>query len=453
MSELLKLQEKKRGLAAKIRTKADEANDEKRDWTSEDEQEWTRINDEYNEVRDQVAELHDRQEKLSRALEIEGDTDEPEGRSLIGRPNATASPSGKSRAELESLALSGWIRSVNDVDPSEDEQDAADELGYRLARRGFDAQLLESRHVNGPPVWASNGTQSRTREFRAQSVGTASAGGYTVPQGFVAELERRMLDFNGPRQVARIIRTSSGNTLPWPTVDDTSNTGADIAENAAVSEQAVTFGEVQLSAYKRTSGAILVSQELLEDTGINLTAELVDLMGERLGRRTAAKYTTGTGSSQEQGVVTGASAGVTTASATAIAADEIKDLVHSLDPAYRRSGSTGFMAHDNVWLAIRKLKDGDSRYLWQDSIQAGQPDRLEGFPVVVNQNMDSSIATGNDTVLFGDFSKFIIRDVNQIRFYRLDELYRANDQTGFMAFLRTDSRVLQANAIKKLTQV
>jgi HK97 family phage major capsid protein len=409
------------------------------------------VNAAYNELRDQVDSKVALQAKRDRAAEIQSDLEKPAVLRQVGRPDATGKPVAN-ESELRMEALSGWIRSSNGYDASQSEQEAAQALGLSLGRSQFDLSLLPSRSVNGAPIWSSNGGQSRTRETRAQSVGTNSGGGFTVPEGFVAELERRMLDFNGPRQVARVIRTGSGNILPWPTANDTGNSGADIAENGGIAAQDVVFGEVQLSAYKRTSGAILVSQELLEDTGINLVAELIDIMGERLGRRTAAKYTTGTGSGQEQGIVTGATEGVTTVSPSAIAADEIKNLVHSLDPAYRRSPSTGFMAHDNVWLAVRKLKDSQNRYLWQDSIQLGMPDRLEGFPVTINQSMAAAVSTGNVSMLFGDFSKFVIRDVNAIRFYRLDELYRANDQTGFMAFLRTDSRVLQPEAIKTLQQ-
>ena len=112
------------------------------------------------------------------------------------------------------------------------------------------------------------------------------------------------------------------------------------------------------------------------------------------------------------------------------------------------------MMHDNIILALRKLKDSTNQYLWQPGLQAGAPDRLLGFPVAVNNNMASSMAANALTVLFGAFRKFVVREVRSIRYYRLEERYRDNDQTGFVAFHRYDSRVLDAgtNPIKVLKQ-
>lgn len=115
-------------------------------------------------------------------------------------------------------------------------------------------------------------------------------------------------------------------------------------------------------------------------------------------------------------------------------------------------GNTGFMFHDNILLALRKLKDTTNQYLWQPSMQSGVADRLHGYPYTINQNMQSSVATGTKTILFGDFSKFVIRDSGTLRFYRLEELYRANDQVGFIAFMRSDSECIQTAAIKHLIQ-
>lgn len=444
--------EEKRAVATEIRRLADLSNDADYKWSAEDEQTWVRANEDWSRIEGEMKELEAVKARNDRAAELAASIDgySVQGeRSKVGREDAVGSQATLDRGALEARAIAGWCRLANDIEPTDEQRDAAAQCGIRLESRGIDLMLGESRSVNGEPEWRTGASRLETR---AQSVGTPSAGGYTVSTGLIPQIERRMVAFNGPRQVASILRTSSGNPLTMPTMDDTSNSGADIAENAGVSEQAFALGQITLSSYKHTSGALLVSQELLEDNESNLEALIPDLLGERLGRRQAAKFTTGTGSSQAQGIVTGASAGVTAASATAIAADEIKNLLHSVDPAYRDAPSAGFMFHDNVLLAIKKLKDGNNRYLWQDSIALGTPDRLEGKPVTVNQNMASSIAASAVTILFGDFSKFWIRDVRSMRLYRLDELYRANDQTGFMAFIRSDSKVIQPNAIKKLTQ-
>ena len=142
----------------------------------------------------------------------------------------------------------------------------------------------------------------------------------------------------------------------------------DSAENTQDSEQDMTFGVMTLDAYKYTSKIVRVSVELLQDSAFNLGAELGSLLGERLGRIQNTHATTGTGSSQPNGVVTASALGKTAASATAITTDEIIDLFHSVDRAYR--GNSSFMAADSTVAAIRKLKDGDSQYLWQPGLQA-----------------------------------------------------------------------------------
>lgn len=453
--DVKKLFEEKRQLGTEIRELNDLYNKEGREWTGEDEQKWERVNAAYDEKATALTDAQERQDRADRVAEVTAqDAEELYPKRKVAKRDATA-PAGEPNEPahiLEERALSGWLRQANGVEPTAEERAAAEASGINIDRAGYGFKLGESRAANGRPMWLTGGGSRLTAESRAMSAGTATEGAETVPQGFVAELERAMVAYNGPRQVARILRTDAGNLLKWPTATDVANSGRQEAENAAVNATDFTTGEIDVSAFKQSSDVILVSQELLEDSGVNLASEVNAMLAERIGRGQNAAFTTGTGSGAPQGIVTGASAGVTAASATVIAPDEIKNLVHSVDPAYRGLPSVGFMMHDNVLLAVRKLKDGDNRYLWQDSIQLGQPDRLEGFPVTVNQAMASTIATTAVTMLFGAFEKFLIRDVRDVRLYRLEELYRANDQTGFVAFLRSDSRVLQAAAIKKLTQ-
>jgi len=151
--------------------------------------------------------------------------------------------------------------------------------------------------------------------------------------------------------------------------------------------------------------------------------------------------------------VTKSTLGVTAASATAIAADELIGLIHSIDPAYRALGC-GFMCHDSILLHIRKLKDGESRYLLQFGLQQNMPDSILGYTVTNNQDMQSSVATGTKTMLFGRLGDYKIRRVNQVRMYRLEERYRDADQDGFLAFVREDGNLLNAGTatVKHLLQ-
>jgi HK97 family phage major capsid protein len=148
-------------------------------------------------------------------------------------------------------------------------------------------------------------------------------------------------------------------------------------------------------------------------------------------------------------VVTGSSAGVTAASATAIAVDDLLGLVHSLDRAYRPQAQ--FMVNDAILLAIRKLKDGQQRPIFTESYIVGEPDRILGYPVIVNNSMDGTMAATKKTVLFGDFSKFVVRDALDIQVIRMDERFGEYGQVAFTAFQRSDSKVLISAAIKRLT--
>jgi HK97 family phage major capsid protein len=295
-------------------------------------------------------------------------------------------------------------------------------------------------------------------EERAQGAGTGAAGGYTVPQGFWAKVTETLKYFGGMTGVAEILNTDTGNAIPWPTNDDTTNVGAILAENSQITGQDVTFGQKTLNAYTYTSKLILVSLQLLQDTGIDLEGFLARKIGERLGRIYNTHLTTGTGSAQPQGFVTGATVGKTTASATAITYNEVVDLEHSVDAAYRAGGRCRYMFHDLVLAYLRKVRDdvggaGLGRPLWQPSVAAGVPDTFNGFAYTVNNDMDSTVATTKKTMAFGDFNAhYVIRQVSGGTVMRLAERYADFLQVGFFGFGRLDGLVQDASAVKVMQQ-
>jgi HK97 family phage major capsid protein len=361
----------------------------------------------------------------------------------------------KNVRDARALALQAWLRTGEGRNLKPEHRDACRAMGIDPQSKEIELSSGEFRY--GEPAWASQG-RNIMREFRAGlDVANAGAGQETIPEGFMAELERRTLAFGVVRNVCRVVKTATGNELPWPTVDDTGNTGALLAEATTIGTSVdPTFAAVTFNAYKYSSKAVFISQELLEDSAFNLGVEIASLLGERLGRIEGSETTTGTGSSRTKGVVTCAGTGVTSAVATVITADEVINLVHSLDPSYRSLSSVGFQMHDTAVNYLRKLKDANGMYLWQSGMQAGAPDRLLGFPVLVNQSMEPLVSnlpvTAKKHILFGAYEKYIIRDVAAVRFYRLDERYRDTDQTAFVAFKRMDGDTIQANALKVLLQ-
>ena len=430
------LREKRAEIAKRIRELADIANDDKQEWTAEYEEQFKDANKDYDDLTRKI-------EIAERAEQVQKEIDEVQERVMASdkevRPDIPDEKSNVITLEDRANALQGWLRVQSGLDPEERHLEAAKKTGVNLYRNSLDINLeTDYRKV--------------LREYRAYESTSAGAGGETIPAGFVNQFEQALLQYGGVRGVATVIRTASGNQLTYPTANDTGNVGALLAENTQVSEQNVATSSLTLDAYKYTSKLVRVSTELLEDSAFNLVNWLGAVLGERIGRALAAAFATGTGSSQPNGIVTASTAGVTAASTTAITADELIGLYHSVDPAYRVNAT--WMMHDNVILAIRKLKDGDNQYLWQPGLQAGVPDRLLGAPVIVNQQMASTIEASAKTVLFGQMSKYIIRDVASLRLLRLVERYADYDQQGFVAFSRHDGDLLDAGThpVKHLVQ-
>ena len=290
-------------------------------------------------------------------------------------------------------------------------------------------------------------------ELRGQTTSPDSAGGFLVPQEFSNELDMASLFTGEVERLAKKLNTAGGALLDYPTINDTATDAALTAEAAAVGVQDMTFANAQLSAYNYAS-QVKVSMQLLQDNAFDLNAFLAEAMGERIARSTNGAFTTGTGSSQPQGIITGATLGNTAASATAIAADDILDLIHSIDPSYRNKPTFGLMAHDNVIAAIRALGIGSSNDfpIFIPSMEAGQPDKLFGFNLYYNNDMESSIATGNKTLLAADFSKFVVRSAGGVQMVRLNERYMDELEIGFVSYARKDSKVLDTRAVKYLAQ-
>ena len=290
------------------------------------------------------------------------------------------------------------------------------------------------------------------KEFRAQSAGVNSEGGFTVDSAFFAELNKSMKAF-GPMLdpgVTRQIVTGTGANLEWPTMDDTSNKGALLAENTQDSASNLVFAQKQLDAFKYTSGIFRVSEELLQDSELDIEGIVRDAMAERIGRIANEHLTTGTGSGQPNGILTATTSGVTADSATLLDADELLDLFHSVDPAYRQLGSA-WMWNDTTLKAIRKLKDGQGNYLWQaPDLRTGEPGTFLGSPYVINQDMPG-IEASSTPVLFGNMDRYVVRRVKEFAIKRLVERYADFYQVGFVGFTRLDGELIDAGSTRKLT--
>ncbi len=469
MANLKDLQDKRLDLANKIQDFA-KAEDSKGDagWSAETTTAWEALNADYDATKASLDSESDRaqkaeERKVANAKRLEEISNyQPSITNRIGRDDGSLEKGPKNGKtfgvaadpdshELYATALQGWmLNQVDDSAVTDAHVTAAKSCGMNLRSRNLDIKLSNSRDFK--KVRNSFRAGQVTNALSSQ---TGASGGFTFGETFIGNLELAMLAFGGMLQVADVIRTTTAEPMRWPTANDTTNTGRQLGETAAVTNTSdPAFAQVLWNSYKFTSDEILVPYELLRDNAVNLLDNISEMLGMRLGRIQNTKATNGLGANTMKGITVAAALGVTAASATAIAFDELIDLEHSLDPSRRSMPGVGYMFNDGILKALRKLKDGQGRYLWQAGANTGAPDTLNTRPYTINQDMQATIATGTTTILFGQFSQYKIRQVNNIRLYRLVERYRENDQDAFLAFIEADGNLLDAgdHPVKKLVQ-
>lgn len=446
MATRQQLKQRRAPIGAAIRALADKVGRENRDFTYEERKDWDRLNTEFDtltrRIKGESADPDQYGSAADRSAEVAGELGRrdalPPGLPVAGANRGVPDSREQRREQAQALALQGWFRHQSGQSLTDDQSRACKRTGLHPARRSVDLILPR---------------RPEQFESRSLSATVGSSGAFTISTGFMGNLEKALKAFNGVRQVADVLRTDTGAEMSWPTVNDTTNKGRRLGENQPVTTKDPTFGQVIFRAYKYTSDLILAPAEWLEDTPAYMASELAAMLGERVGRIQEEEDTTGTGNGMPQGVAVAAAVGKTAGGATAITGDDIIDLIHSVDPAYRNDPSFRLMFHDLILAAIRKVKDSQGRYLFEEG-QNGAPNKIKGVEYVINQNMPSSIASGNRTMLAGPFRKYKVRDVNRIRIRRFDERYGDTDQVGFVAFMRHDGRLLDAGAqpIKALVQ-
>ena len=286
-------------------------------------------------------------------------------------------------------------------------------------------------------------------QFRAQSQGTGSEGGFAVPKGFGDRVIETIQSFGGIMGAATIINTEGSEEIPFPTVDDTANEGTgEQAENSAVAGQDVVFGEKSLNGYIYPSGIVQVSLKLLASERVDLEGLLAGLMGKRIGRRSSSRFAVGTGVGQPEGITIGAGAGATAAAASVIAYQDLTALEASVDVGYQNGAN--FVFNQGTLKALKDIVDGDGRPLWLPSLASTAPSTLMGYSYILDNGMPS-LGTGNIPVVFGDISQYFIRQAGDLTVQRLVERYAEFLQVGFIAHALYDGAVMDASGIKKLT--
>ncbi|MEN7549312.1 phage major capsid protein [Rapidithrix thailandica] len=406
MPRLKELREQRASLVVKMNEINDKANEEKRSLSTEESQQWDQIDNEVVKLTEDI----ERQERLDELNKENAKKQEP----VPGSKREEQDPKKLEKRQMDVFAkyVCGGVLSLNN----------------------------EERSVLQPLLV----------EEKRQST-TPGEGGYTIPTGFAGEIEKALLEFGGVLAVAGLRKTTTGNPINYPEVNDIDNKGRMIGEKGDASQGTtpITFTNKALSAYKFTSDFLPITQELLDDSFFDIPGLINDLFLERIARIVNQYLTLGTGTNQPQGVVTAAAAGTTAAANNTITGDELIDLLHAVPSAYRRNGL--FMFNDNTLKAIKKLKNNEGDYIWLPGLKDGEPDTILKKPYQINDDM-ADIGASTKSVLFGDFNKFKVRQAGNPYLKRSEHIYIETDQIGMGLFARYDSRLIDAGvgAIKYL---
>ena len=278
----------------------------------------------------------------------------------------------------------------------------------------------------------------------ALQVGVDTEGGYLCPDTFENQLVTGLTAKNVVRGLAHVISTSSGqHKIP---VVANRGTASWLEEEGPIPEGDDTFGQQYIGAHK-VGTLIKVSEELLNDSAFDLEAYFVAEFARRIGNKEEEAFLNGDGAGKPTGILNDAEVGVTTASGTAITADELIDLFYSLPAPYRANAV--WVMNDSTMRYIRKLKDTTGQYLWQKALHEGEHETLLGKPIY-HSPFAPEVAAGAKPILFGDLSYYWIGDRKGITFRRLNERYADTGQVGFLASKRLDGKLILPEAIKCL---
>lgn len=317
--------------------------------------------------------------------------------------------------------------------------------GGRTEERNEDG--IERRAFTG---FLRHGRESLpAEEVRTLRVADDTAGGYLAPDQFVAEVVKGIVEVSPVRQAARVGNTASGAViLPKRTGRPTARW---VGETEARTGTESTYGQVEIPVHEMAA-YVDVSLRLLEDAAVNVEAEVASDLAEEFGRLEGSALVNGDGFKKPTGFMTDANVAVTpTGNASTLGsapADTLIDLMYALPAFYRNSGA--WMMNGTTLAAIRKLKDGDGRFLWQPSYQAGQPETILGRPVIEAPDMDD-VGSAAEPIVFGDFARaYRIYDRLQLSVMRDPYSQATSGLVRFHARRRIGGGVVLSEALRKL---
>jgi HK97 family phage major capsid protein len=333
-------------------------------------------------------------------------------------------------------------------------EDAADKLARTLRNQRGIGDNSRAAAIDAFKKWCRVGIDNLTPDEigllrNDLSVGTNSAGGFTVQTDVATFVIDALKDFGGMRRVATVLRTESGNPLMFSASDGTAEKGAIVAENTAAVDLDPVFTQIPLPVYMYSSKVVPVSLQLLMDSQIDMESFVLRRLVNRLGRIQNEHFTVGTGTNEPTGLVTAAQIGRTggTGTTTSTTYDDLLDTIHSVDIEYRRRPDAAWMMNDLTVRQIRKIKDTAGLPIFARSpngagAPTGEMETLLGYPIEVNNDVPVMAANAK-SILFGAMREYHIRDVLDVLLQRYDDsAYAKKGQVGFNAWMRSGGNLI-----------
>lgn len=287
-------------------------------------------------------------------------------------------------------------------------------------------------------------------ELRAMNTGTGADGGFTIDTETLAKVVQEKISFGAATAQARTLNTGKGNPINWAVSKEGAVKGVIVGEAANHGKSTTTFGQVALGAYKISSQIILISEELLTDSEIDMVSYIVDIARKRIDRGINSYVVNGTGVNQPKGLLPQITKVQTIANLAAFSWETLVDMYHGVDAAYRRQPKAAFGMHDKTLAIIRKFKNDQGEPIYTRDLTSDMPDRVLGVATVVDNEFPELAAASTGAIVFGDWDALIVRRVNGMQVKRLDELYAETGQVGFLAFERFDCLLEDVAAMLKL---
>lgn len=302
---------------------------------------------------------------------------------------------------------------------------------------------------------------ARGHELRAMTEGVDADGGYLPAADFYATLEKVLFQETIFRQACTVIPLGTFKTNI--AIEDTIAVGGWGAEAAAIAETTPTFAQLTLQP-RRLAVIAKVSYELVQDApsrgpGFSVESIVTDQIGRAFGLHMEEGFAVGNPASfQPKGLFTYTSestitTAVTTASASAISADNIIDWLYAVPRQYMNAPGAGIIMHHTAAAVIRKLASPGSgnflSYLWETSFKAGEPDRIMGKPLYISPYAPA-MGANNIIGVAGDLKRYWIGERTGIAIQVLRELYAGTGQIGYQAIARMDGGVTIRNAFRYL---